>query len=94
MIYLQGQLCCKTLITTFYCSKTPFMEADEKNRAHSLIQLPQKQFLQITSTEKMGDQSTKIVFWCRNFTELKELLGILQDRESTQFACQRKLNLT
>lgn len=62
MIYIQGQLCYKTLIITLYCSKTPFMEADEKNRAHSLIQLPPQQFLQITSTEKMDDQSTQIVF--------------------------------
>lgn len=50
---MQGQLYCKTSTVIPYCSKQPFMEAQEKkNGVHSLIRSPQLQPLQFTSTRK------------------------------------------
>lgn len=52
IIHIQGQLCCKTLIAILYCSKKPFMEAQEKARVHSLMKSPQLQSYLFTSSRK------------------------------------------
>lgn len=49
---MQGQLYYKTSIVILYCSKQPFMEAQEKNGVHSLIRSPQLQSHQFPSTRK------------------------------------------